>query len=78
MTEARPIEERLLEYAVAMRLTASQMIDAAEMLEAKYGTKAANTQGLRDGAKLYGLVAGDVDKIIAGEELRPFVVTGEI
>jgi hypothetical protein len=78
MTTARPIEERLLEYAVAMRLSASGMIDAAEKLEAKYGTKAANTEPLRDGAKLYGLVAEDIDKILAGTELKPFVVTGEI
>lgn len=77
-TTERSIEVRLLEYAVAMRLSASGMIDAAELLEAKYGKRAANTQPLRDGAKLYGLVAGDIDKLIAGEELKPFVVTGEI
>jgi hypothetical protein len=78
MTEARPIEERLTEYAAAMRQTAEGLTDAALLLEAKYGKKASNTGHLHDGAKLYVLVAEDIDKIIAGEELRPFAVTGEI
>jgi hypothetical protein len=61
-----------------MRQTADGLTEAAQLLEAKYGKKAANTQHLHDGARLYVLVAEDVDKIIAGEELRPFAVEMEI
>jgi hypothetical protein len=61
-----------------MRQTAEGLTDAAALLEAKYGKKAANTSHLHDGAKLYVLVAEDIDKILAGEELRPFVVEGEV
>jgi len=78
MTTERPIEERLTEYAAAMRQSAEGMLDGAALIEAKYGKKAANTGGLRDGARLYVLVAEDIDKILAGEELRPFVVEGEV
>jgi hypothetical protein len=76
--EPRPLVIRLAEYTAALRTTAVGMIDAAEKIEAKYGTKASNTEPLRDGARLYGLFAADLEKMIGGEELNPFVVEGEV
>jgi 23S rRNA G2445 N2-methylase RlmL len=76
--DVRPLAVRLQEYASTMRITAAGMVDAAEKIEAKYGVKAANTEPLRDGVRLYGLFADDMDKLVAGEELNPFVVEGEV
>lgn len=76
--EPRPLETRLIEYASALRITAAGMVDAAEKIEAKYGTKAANTGPLREGVQLYTLFANDLDKMLRGEELNPFVVEGEV
>jgi hypothetical protein len=76
--EPRPLVVRLAEYAFALRATAAQMVDTAEAIEAKYGKKASNTESLRDGARLYALFATDIDKIVGGEELKQFIVEGEI
>jgi hypothetical protein len=73
--KVRPIEVRLKEYAEATRALNPQMIAVAEAAEAKFG-KAANTEPLRDAARLYELIANDLDKILAGEELTPFRVEG--
>jgi len=76
--EPRPLIVRLAEYATSLRTTAAGMVDAAEKIEAKYGVKAANTEPLRDGIRLYGLFADDLDKLLRGEELNPFVIEGEV
>jgi hypothetical protein len=77
-TEPRPLIIRLAEYTQALRTTAVGMADAADKIEAKYGTKAANTESLRDGIRLYGLLADDLDKLLGGEELNPFAIEGEV
>lgn len=76
--DARPLVVRLAEYASVMHSTASQMLGTAELIEAKYGKKAANTDSLREGARLYELLAGDMDKLVGGEELGTFIIEGEI
>jgi len=77
-TEPRPLIVRLAEYASVLRTTGEQMIGTAEIIEAKYGKKAANTESLRDGARLYTLFCNDLDRLIGGEELKAFIIEGEV
>jgi len=76
--EPRPLIVRLAEYASVLRSTSEQMIETAEAVEAKYGKKAANTEGIRDGARLYGLFCNDLSRLIGGEELETFIIEGEV
>jgi len=76
--DLRPLEVRLAEYASVLRSTASQMVFTAENIEAKYGKKAANTDSLRDGARLYTLFCNDLDRILRGEQLQTFIIEGEV
>jgi hypothetical protein len=76
--DARPLEVRLAEYASVLRTTGEQMDATAELIEKKYGKKAANTESLRDGARLYNLFCNDLERILRGEQLQAFIIEGEI
>lgn len=76
----RPVQERLEIYAKAMRSTAEQMDELAGQIEeaAAIAGRPAMTKDLRDGVRLYLLFADDLDKLVTGEELKPFIVTGVV
>jgi hypothetical protein len=76
--DLRPLDVRLREYASVLRSTGEQMDATAELIEAKYGKKAANTESLRDGARLYNLLCNDLERILRGEQLQSFIIEGEI
>jgi hypothetical protein len=70
----RPVQERLEEYATAMRSTAEQMDALATHLLSVHPDN--DVAPIREGVRLYLLFADDLDKLVAGEELKPFIVTG--
>lgn len=74
----RPIETRLQEYSQNLRSIADQLDDVIQQVEAVRMDENPETQPLRDSIKLYRLIADDLDKVLAGEELRGFVITGEL
>jgi hypothetical protein len=78
-SEIRPVVVRLDEYSKAMRSTADQMEALADTVDANFPDDPnRSTEPLRDAVKLYRLFANDLDKIVAGEELKPFIVTGNL
>ena len=68
---------RLTEYVDSLRSVYGQMNETAIAIEFRYG-KSANTEPLRDGMKLYSAIADDLQKLLDGKELQPFVITGVI
>lgn len=74
--DKRPLSARLDAYIANLESIETQMIAAAEQIES-VGVIAEATP-LRDGAKLYGLIRGDLQKVLAGEKLEEFRVEGEI
>ena len=76
---ARSVEVRITEYRDNLVNIARQMDDVAAAVAGKViDGRVANTEPLLEGAKLYRTIADDLTKVIAGEELKGFVVTGEI
>ena len=73
---SRPVQERLEEYAEAMRSTANQMEELAQHLLIVHPDN--DVAPIREGVRLYLLFADDLDKLVAGEELKPFIVTGVV
>ena len=73
----RPIEERLIEYKDSLSSVVGQLSELIYQLEFKHGANA-HTDPLKDGIKFYTIVANDLQKIIDGEELKTFKVTGMI
>lgn len=74
----RTIETRLTEYTANLRSIADQLDVVIQQVESVRMDENPETQPLRDSIKLYRLVADDLVKILAGEELRGFVITGEL
>lgn len=73
----RPIEVRLREYAAATRGIVPQLEQLLPLTSNDPMVVPGHT-ALKDAIRVYGLFADDLDKILAGEELKPFMVTGEI
>lgn len=74
----RALEVRLAEYSTSLRSTAAQLVAIAEQVEALRPDENPETQGLRDSARLESLIADDLDKILAGEELKGFIVIADL
>ena len=73
----RPIEERLTEYRDMLLGLADQL--EAVLAATEKSISAEDSVSLRDGIRLYRIIAGeDLTKILSGEELSSFVVTGEM
>lgn len=72
--EERSLEVRLVEYRDSLRGMVPQLELVAQLAEAA-GRDAAP---IRDGIRLHTIIADDLTKIIDGEELKTFVVTGEL
>jgi len=65
------LETRVMAYRL-------NLMGLADQLEELAGQLGPNGAPLLDGVKFYRLVADDLDKVIRGEDLKPFAVTGEI
>lgn len=74
----RDMRVRLTEYSTSLRSVADQITAVAEKVESVRQDVNPETQGLRDSATLYRLIAGDLDTILRGEELKGFIITGEV
>lgn len=79
-TDSRPLEERLREYRDSLVGVATQLDDTATaILEARAGYLAPEeVSPLVEGARLFRTVAEDVTKVLDGEELGRFEVTGTV
>jgi len=73
----RPLEERLREYATSMRALPPQLEELLALTSDRPIVIPGQTP-LKDAIRLYGLFADDLEKILAGEELKPFLVEGTI
>jgi hypothetical protein len=71
---ARPLEERLEEYRDAQQGIVTQFEELIIIVEAAGGDATA----LRDGIAFYKPVVEDLTNLLAGNELRTFVVTGTV
>jgi hypothetical protein len=76
MTE-RTLEERLREYATSMRNLPPQLEELLP-LTSNAPIMVPGHTALKDAIRLYGIFADDLEKILAGEELRPFLVEGTL
>jgi hypothetical protein len=72
--DLRPLENRVLDYIDNLRSISAQMIEAAKMIE----LAELDSGSIREGAKLYTLIADDLSKVYRGEKLAQFTVTGEL
>lgn len=78
-TTPRSLEVRVTEYRDNLVSIASQMDElAARVAGHVINGKPADTAPLQEGAKLYRTIAEDITKIIAGEDLKEFIVEGTI
>lgn len=68
----RPLEERVVEYRDNLLSIRGQVLLLADQIEKRDG----DAQLLRDAAKFYNLVADDLTKVIEGEQLERFEVSG--
>lgn len=71
----RSLEVRITEYRDNLLSIADQLQTVIDQVAAQ-GHPIDPT--LPDGVKLYRLIGEDLTKVIAGEELKPFAVTGEL
>lgn len=78
MSATRSLETRLTEYSTNLRSIADQLQNLVDQIEAARPDVNPETQEARDGIRLYRLIADDIDKILAGEELATFIVTGNL
>jgi len=77
MTEERPLRVRLQEYATSMRAIVPQLEELLPLVSDEPILVPGNAP-LKDGIRVYALFADDLDKILAGEELKPFLVEGTL
>jgi hypothetical protein len=70
VTTNRLLDERLTEYR-------DNLLSIASQLEV-VGRLTSKPEEVADAIKLYRLIAGDLTKVLDGEELRGFVVTGTL
>lgn len=78
MSKRPSIRDRVVAYSLNLRSIAAQLTDIVTQVEAVRQDVNPQTQELRDSIKLYGLVADDLDKIVNGEELQTFIITGTL
>lgn len=74
----RTLETRLDEYVKNLRSIADQLDVVIQQVESVRMDENPETQPLRDSIKLYRLIADDLAKISAGQELQDFFITGEL
>lgn len=74
----RALDIRLKEYAGGLRETAAGIMTVVQQVEAVRQDVNPETQGLRDTAKMYTLVADDLDVILTGRELQRWMIEVEL
>lgn len=74
----RSLHVRLAEYATNLRSIADQLDVIVQQVEAVRQDVNPETQSIRESIRLYETIAEDIDKILAGEELKTFVVVGDL
>jgi len=72
--DPRPLSARLDAYIANLASIVGQLSDLADQIELVGG----DTTPLRDGIKLYGLVADDLTRIVNGERLGEFRIEGQL
>lgn len=76
---SRPsLRDRVVEYSTNLRSIAAQLRDIVDQVEAVRQDVNPGTQPLRDSIRLYETIADDLDKVLAGQELQKFIITGEL
>lgn len=75
--EVRPLRVRLQEYATSMRNLPPQFEELLPLTSNEPILVPGDT-ALKDAIRLYSLFADDLEKILRGEELKPFLVEGTI
>jgi hypothetical protein len=78
MKTRRDLRDRVEEYEANLRSLASQLENVVKQVEVARPDVNPGTQELRDTIRLYRLIADDITKILAGQELQPFIITGEL
>lgn len=85
--KGRPLEARLAEYRDGLAHIAEQLTELGDTLDARaayyrekgdlYNAMRNDSKFVRDGAKLYGIIANvDLTAILNGEELPHFEISG--
>lgn len=74
----RPLQVRLKDYADAQRGTIASLGRIIEAVEAERQDENPGTHDLRELAKMLGVVADDIEKLLAGEELVAWAFEVEI
>lgn len=74
----RPLRDRVLEYSINLRAIANQLQVIVDAVEAARPDTNPGTQELRDSIRLHRLIADDIDKILRGEELQKWAITGTL
>jgi hypothetical protein len=72
MAQIRPLDVRLADYRDALRSLAPQLQDLIDHLPV-----GADTAELENSMRLYTIVSVDLTKLLDGEELQRFVITGQ-
>lgn len=80
MTDSAPrsLEVRLTDYAASLHSVAEQIVFVAQQVEAANPDRNPGTQALRDSARLQNLIADDLGKLLAGEELKAWKIEGTL
>jgi hypothetical protein len=78
MTRRPSLRDRMVAYAANLRSIAAQLRVIVEQVEAVRQDVNPETQPLRDSIRLYETIADDIDKVLAGEPLKTFIITGEL
>lgn len=78
MSRTSGLRARVVDYAENLRSIADQLEVVVHQVEAIRQDVNPETQPLRDGIRLYRLIAEDLDKVIAGIPLEKFAITGEL
>ncbi len=78
MSRRPSLRDRVAAYSANLRSIAALLAVIVEQVEAVRQDVNPETQPLRDSIRLYETIADDVDKILAGQELQKFLITGEL
>jgi hypothetical protein len=71
-TESRPLLVRVIEFRDSLRSQADQIEEILKHVD----PAAAADAGLDASVKIFRIVADDLDKLVDGQELAPWMITG--
>lgn len=78
MSRKPSLRDRVVEYSANLRSIAAQLSNIVDQVEAQRQDVNPGTEELRSSIRLYETIADDIDKVLAGQKLETFIITGEI